>query len=145
MINEKIYLDRIARTIDAVYAARYCDVTPLAAEFCYDGAAPIPYEKALTAPYAPIAVGQVWGERWGSAWFRFSGAVPQSHAGHETAALIDICGEGCIFVDGSPAQGISVKHDDGFFGIPLKHSDVFSRQGSTEGSDSLMESVSFQS
>lgn len=107
MKHEKIITQRIRQLMDAVNDAWYRDPAEMTAEFTHDAEAPIPYDGACRAKYRPIEVGAKWADLWGSAWFRFSGIVPKSHAGHETVALIDIEGEGCVFVDGSPVQGIT--------------------------------------
>ncbi len=111
MQNEKIYKRRIARFAEAVKSRVYPHRAPLSAEYIHHPDTPIPYETALTAPYQPIALEEPWGELWACAWFRFSGHVPAAFKGWEVGALIDLDGEGCVFVDGTPFLGLSGRLD----------------------------------
>jgi len=111
MQNEKIYITRLKRFAEAVKARVYPQRAPLSAECTTHPDTPIPYAQALTAAFRPIAVGEPWGELWACAWFRFSGNVPADFAGHEVGALIDLDGEGCVFVDGTPYVGLSGRLD----------------------------------
>ncbi|MBT3275429.1 MAG: alpha-mannosidase 2c1, partial [Spirochaetales bacterium] len=109
MQNQRIYKRRIQQFIDRIYEMRYTDQTPLNASFTYHKDTPIPYKDALKAKYKPIAVGKAWGQIWGCSWFKFEGKIPASLAGKEVMALIDIDGEGCVFVNGAPERGITYK------------------------------------
>ncbi len=44
---------------------------------------PISPSEALQCPFEPFAVGDVWGPRWGTTWFRLQGRIPAAWAGHE--------------------------------------------------------------
>jgi alpha-mannosidase len=80
---------------------------------------PIPAAQALTAPYEPFAVGQTWGGRWDTTWFRLRARIPSEWAGAEVAALIHLGGddtvgftaEGLIWdTAGRPVQGLHDRH-----------------------------------
>ncbi len=117
MQHRKIYARRIQRFIDLVHGMRYSDASPLQASFVYHGDTPIPYEEALGARYKPIAVGEIWGHLWGCSWFKFEGRIPPPLAGKEVIALIDIDGEGCVFVNGTPNRGMTHKAQGGNLSI----------------------------
>ncbi len=104
-----IYRNRIEQFIKRVYAARYSRTTPFAAKFTYDQDRPIPLSELDDRCFTPIRVGEQWGKQWGSAWFVFEGVVPDSFAGAEVVALIDVGGEACVFVDGEPERGLTHK------------------------------------
>jgi alpha-mannosidase len=83
---------------------------------------PISPEAAVRLAYEPFAVGETWGPRWGTTWFRLQGRIPPEWAG-ETVVLrlgatrkgTDIPGgEFLIFsmVDGRPVPflGLSSLH-----------------------------------
>jgi alpha-mannosidase len=109
MENTKIYLRRIKKFHDHVYSLRYSDPEPLVGSYIYDGKNPIPFENVETAKFRPIAPGKSWGKLWGSAWFRFKGAVPDRYSGKEVVALIDTGSEACVFKDGTPWMGLTRK------------------------------------
>ena len=104
---DKIYTERIKQFMDRLTKLKYNDPTPLKAEYIYHKNIPIPYEKALTAKYKSIKVGSKWGDLWGCAWFKFSGKIPDEFIGKEVAVLINLDGEGCVFKNGVPEQGLT--------------------------------------
>ena len=112
MQNTKIYRRRIERTIERIYSGRYSEQVALSASFIYDQESPIPIDRIENLEFRSIQVGEKWGEIWGSAWFRFEGEVQKGHEGKEVLALIDVEGEGCVFVDGVPERGITYKHQE---------------------------------
>ncbi len=108
---EKIYTERIKQFIDRISKLKYASPIQMDAEYIYDKIEPIPYKDAVKAKFKPIKVGAKWGKLWGCAWFRFKGEIPEEFEGLETGALIDLDGEGCVFVNGSPDQGLTNKTD----------------------------------
>ena len=44
---------------------------------------PVSPAEALRRPFGPFAVGDAWGPRWGTTWFRLRGRVPAEWAGEE--------------------------------------------------------------
>ncbi len=70
---------------------------------------PVPFEEKDSLEYRPVHKGQIWSaECYGSAWFRFTGKIPESAAGRRVALLIGDRGEGLIYdKEGRPVKGIS--------------------------------------
>ena len=68
-----VYKSRIEQFIDRIYEMRYANLAPLETSYTYDGDKPIPLEEIESRTFEKIAVGEKWGELWGSAWFRFKG------------------------------------------------------------------------
>lgn len=107
MQNRRIYQKRLEQFHSRIAEHRYGTRVPLAAEITVDKKDPIPHASLGERSWKPIGVGKRWGELFGSAWFRFTGTVPKEFAGQEVMALIDVGGEGCVFVDGSPELGLT--------------------------------------
>ncbi|HEY3811249.1 MAG TPA: glycoside hydrolase family 38 C-terminal domain-containing protein [Acidimicrobiales bacterium] len=88
---------------------------------------PITAVEARAREYLPFAVGESWGARWDTTWFRFRAAIPADWAGAEVAALIHLGGvevvgfsaEGLIWDrDGRPVQGLHHRHREFLVGRP---------------------------
>ena len=79
---------------------------------------PIPAAEAMSRSFEPFEVGQRWGGRWDTTWFRLVASVPNEWAHREVAALVNLGGdqlvgftaEGLIWVDGQPFQGLHHHH-----------------------------------
>jgi alpha-mannosidase len=102
-----IYRRRIRQFVERVLEQRYGERAELNVSFTYDKNRPIPIDSLASRTWKQIRLGSSWGELWGSAWFKFQGQVPESFAGREVVALIDIGAEGCVFKDGIPYQGLT--------------------------------------
>jgi len=68
---------------------------------------PIPKSRIETATFAQLRTGSVWGSDFDCGWFRFKGTVPDSCKGKHVVALINIQGEGVVYIDGKIKQGIT--------------------------------------
>jgi alpha-mannosidase len=72
----------------------------------------------MARPFEPFEVGQRWGGRWDTTWFRLAASVPDDWARREVAALINLGGdqivgfsaEGLVWMDGHPVQGLHHHH-----------------------------------
>ncbi|HKY74562.1 MAG TPA: alpha-mannosidase, partial [Acidimicrobiia bacterium] len=83
---------------------------------------PISPAEAMQRPFEPFAVGDPWGPRWGTTWFRLQGRIPAEWAGHEVVLRFGATragsavpgGEFLIFsaVSGQPRPlaGLSFQH-----------------------------------
>ena len=108
---EKIHLERIRKFISRIKSAVYTDTHDLNAQYCYDQEQPIPLQELEGKELKEIGKSEIWGRTWGSAWFKFSGTVPQSLEGKEVGALIDLDSEACVWKDGAPWLGLTNKED----------------------------------
>ncbi|QQL45352.1 alpha-mannosidase [Sulfuriroseicoccus oceanibius] len=76
---------------------------------------PEPISKVLHAPFKPAAVGDAWGARWETTWFKFTITPPEDWVGREVEALIDLSfeagegfgREGLVFRDGVPITAVN--------------------------------------
>ena len=105
-----VTLRRIENWMRELHVNYYRSSVPLECSYTYDPDNPIPYQQLGKRTFERIREGERWGELWGSAWFRFKGRVPQLYKGRKVVALIDLGGEGCVFKDGGPYQGLTYKN-----------------------------------
>lgn len=68
---------------------------------------PIAKEDLDKAAFVPMRKGAVWGEKFDCAWFKFSGKVPENCSGKHVVALINVSGEGAVYIDDKITQGIT--------------------------------------
>ncbi len=79
------------------------------------GGEPISYESAMALDFKPFDVGQKWGARWDTVWFKFSASVPAEWSGEEVVALINLNfsdgegfgREGMVWKDGVPVISVN--------------------------------------
>lgn len=100
MQNEKIHLTRIKRLLERQKKLLLGEKLPLEAEF-----------SSSQEAFQPIKIGEVWGRPWQTGFFRISGRIPESLAGHDYKLLFDCDGEACLLLDGVPHQGFTPKVD----------------------------------
>jgi alpha-mannosidase len=86
---------------------------------------PIAAVEARAREFGPFALGEAWGGRWDTTWFRFRATIPEDWAGAEVAALIHLGGvevvgfsaEGLVWDrDGRPVQGLHHRHREFLLG-----------------------------
>jgi len=106
-IEEKILLERLARSCDRIASQVVSSPVPIALEFApCDGEVAFPACKSL--PFKSISSGDKWGERWEVGWFKCLVDVPETHQGTPLVIRLDLGGEGLVFDDqGKTLQGIS--------------------------------------
>ncbi|PID29439.1 MAG: hypothetical protein CSB55_01870 [Candidatus Cloacimonadota bacterium] len=109
MRNEKIYLQRIQRFTEMLKEKRYYNSEELQISFIYDENEPIPFEKALKSEFKPLKLNEEWGKLWGCSWFKMKGKIPENWRGKKAAALINVSGEACVWINGVPDQGLTNK------------------------------------
>lgn len=68
---------------------------------------PIKKDRLNEAEFYPLQTGEIWGSDFDCAWFKFKGDVPLSAKGKHVVALLNIEGEGVVYVDGKAQQGIT--------------------------------------
>ena len=67
----------------------------------------IPFADASQANYTPVSVGVKLGPLWSTHWFRVHAALPDSWQGQEVHLLWDSSSEACVWMEGSPVQGLT--------------------------------------
>ena len=107
MSDARIIETRIRRWYDRIQKRLVTDLRPFAAEFGHS-TEPVPFADRLGLDYRPVREGDVWGQKWESAWFRLRADVPPEFAGRRLAAVLDFSGEGLVLTaDGRALQGIT--------------------------------------
>ncbi|KAK5610189.1 Alpha-mannosidase 2C1 [Crenichthys baileyi] len=67
----------------------------------------IPYAEASKQNFAPYKVGDTFGPTWWTCWFKVSLTIPESWRGKEVHLLWESDGEGMVWRDGQPVQGLT--------------------------------------
>ena len=108
--------------LGAVEPAVFGPAAPLAVTAYHLPGEPVPPAEAVAGPFEPFAVGDTWGPRWGTTWFRLRGHVPREWAGEQVVLRLEALrvgttvpgGEFLIFrtIDGRPVPllGLSFQH-----------------------------------
>ncbi len=86
---------QVEQRIDRMVAERlrpavYGETAPLLLESWQAPGEPVPMNEGLSASYSETKAGEAWGPPWGTTWFRLTGAVPESWAGREVEAVVDL-------------------------------------------------------
>ena len=118
--ERRLQLDRIRQVVaDLLKPAVYSDTHPLTVAARHLPGEPVSAGEAQAGDFEPFAVGQQWGPRWGTTWFRMEGRVPSSWAGRQVVARVELGGgsggvgfgtEGLIWRGDQPVQGVSPNH-----------------------------------
>ena len=83
---------------------------PLTVEVAHVAGEPIPFWKAQSLPFVCCEVGDTWGAKWDTTWFKFTCTVPYHWQGERVVALVDLNldlahgsgKEGTVWMDGKP-------------------------------------------
>lgn len=67
----------------------------------------ITFEEAMRGTYRPAKIGEQFGPRWSTHWFRVGIRIPREWKGRETHLLWDSRSEACVWEDGVPLQGLT--------------------------------------
>lgn len=122
MKNEHIHIERIKKLIDRWQAHIYTAKSEVKISYMQDKE-PIPYHEMEVRQWEDIEIGQCWGELWSSAWFKIEASIPSQLKGQKVGLWFDCEGEGCVFKDGSPWQGLTAGadwyHKAGKYFVPL--------------------------
>lgn len=107
--HEELTIFRLEKFREKLKDSFYPEKIPLKSEY-FRSAEPVPFSEVENLDFEPIDPDTKWGSIFDCAWFHFSGVIPESWAGQEVVALIDVGGEGCIFDEvGSPVKGLTNK------------------------------------
>jgi alpha-mannosidase len=98
--------------------AVFSETAPLAIVAHHVPGEPIGFAEAEAATFQPFSVGDRWGARWGTTWFRMTGEVPATWEGAEVVARVELGPrsgvgfgtEGLVWMGGAPVQGLSPNH-----------------------------------
>lgn len=101
--------------------AMYAATTPVDIAARHVHGEPIDARAATAAatPFEAFHVGQAWGGRWDTTWFRFKATVPHDWRGEDVVlrvnlgytGMVGFGAEGLVWENGTPVQGVNGKHD----------------------------------
>uniref|UniRef100_A0A2K6KCA5 Alpha-mannosidase 2C1 n=1 Tax=Rhinopithecus bieti TaxID=61621 RepID=A0A2K6KCA5_RHIBE len=67
----------------------------------------LPYEEAVQRDFRPAQVGCSFGPTWWTCWFRVELTIPEAWVGQEVHLCWESDGEGLVWRDGEPVQGLT--------------------------------------
>ncbi|XP_037689284.1 alpha-mannosidase 2C1 isoform X4 [Choloepus didactylus] len=67
----------------------------------------LPYEEAIQQNFSPAQVGDSFGPTWWTCWFRVELTIPEAWVGQEVHLRWESDGEGLVWRDGEPVQGLT--------------------------------------
>ncbi|KAL2790869.1 alpha-mannosidase 2C1 isoform 2 [Daubentonia madagascariensis] len=67
----------------------------------------LPYQEAIQQDFSPAQVGDSFGPTWWTCWFRVELTIPEAWVGQEIHLCWESDGEGLVWRDGQPVQGLT--------------------------------------
>ncbi|XP_032127837.1 alpha-mannosidase 2C1 isoform X1 [Sapajus apella] len=67
----------------------------------------LPYQEAVQQDFRPAQVGHSFGPTWWTCWFRVELTIPEAWVGQEVHLCWESDGEGLVWRDGEPVQGLT--------------------------------------
>lgn len=117
--TEELLLEKLHQRHQEFDKLRYWSPQPITQIIYRETTAFEKIENALGASdWRRINVGDEWAGNGEFAWFRFRFTVPVEYAGRRLVAILRVGtagwlgGEGCLFLDGVPYQGIDPNHQE---------------------------------
>ena len=111
---------RIFKTLSSLEELIYPSTLPVDLAAWHVGGEPVSLETALAAEYKPFAIGEAWGPKWDTSWFRIRGQVPEAWAGREVVILARLTeerregftAEGLIYHEGKVVRALNGNRND---------------------------------
>ncbi|KAF6738905.1 Alpha-mannosidase 2C1 [Oryzias melastigma] len=112
--NRRTLLERAEKFISDVYftdcnlrGRLYGDSCPLQSLSSFLSPKRIPFSEASAQKFVPYKVGDSFGPTWWTCWFKVTLTIPESWRGKEVHLLWESDGEGMVWRDGNPVQGLT--------------------------------------
>ncbi|XP_032655748.2 alpha-mannosidase 2C1 [Chelonoidis abingdonii] len=80
---------------------------PLVSLSCFQTPQRIPYDEAVRQEFRPAKVGDSFGPTWWTCWFKVELSIPREWVGKEVHLLWESDGEGMVWRDAQPVQGLT--------------------------------------
>ncbi|MEZ0143211.1 glycoside hydrolase family 38 C-terminal domain-containing protein [Microbacterium sp. NRRL B-14842] len=113
--DTSLTVGRVKRVLEErIRPAIHSAAVPLTVEAHQLPGEPIAPTEGLALPFAPAAVGELWGPAWGTTWFKLTGRVPADWAGRRVEALIDLGFD--VNMTGFQCEALAYRPD----GTPIK-------------------------
>src|SRR4051812_24820157 len=112
MVNrrEKQTRRRIAQTASRLHSLAYPATVPLDAIDVSERARRISFDEAQRLAYRAAEVGEAFGPRWATYWFRIRATVPREWAGRRVDLMFDTGSEATLWRGGEPVRGLNAPH-----------------------------------
>ena len=117
--KEEIFLEKLRQRRDEFGRLRYWSARPITGIQYRETTAYEKIEDALKAPgWKEIKIGDEWAGNGEFAWFKMNFTVPKEFDGKTLVGLFRfgtagwLGGEGCLFINGTPYQGVDPNHQE---------------------------------
>ncbi|XP_032438996.1 alpha-mannosidase 2C1 [Xiphophorus hellerii] len=112
--NRRTLLERAEKFISDIYftdcnlrGRLYGESYPLETISFFLSQTRIPFTEASKQNFAPYKIGDIFGPTWWTCWFKVSLTIPESWRGKEVHLLWESDGEGMVWRNGQPVQGLT--------------------------------------
>ncbi|KAJ6664182.1 hypothetical protein lerEdw1_008398 [Lerista edwardsae] len=112
--HRRTTLERVEKFISEIYftdcnlrGRLFGDSCPLDSLSCFETSQRVPYDEAIKQEFQPIRVGDCFGSTWQTCWFKIQFSLPREWEGKEVHLLWESDGEGMVWRDAQPVQGIT--------------------------------------
>ncbi|XP_063782374.1 alpha-mannosidase 2C1 [Pseudophryne corroboree] len=112
--NRRATLERVEKFISELYftdcnlrGKLFGATCPLDSLSCFLTEERIPYDSAVTRVFHTAQVGQTFGPTWWTCWFKVQLSIPKEWSGQEVHLIWESDGEGLVWKDGVPVQGLT--------------------------------------
>uniref|UniRef100_A0A8D0TZH2 alpha-mannosidase n=1 Tax=Sus scrofa TaxID=9823 RepID=A0A8D0TZH2_PIG len=107
-------LERVEKFVSPVYftdcnlrGRLFGDSCPVAELSSFLTPERLPYQEAVQQDFRPAQVGDSFGPTWWTCWFRVELTIPEAWVGQEVHLRWESDGEGLVWRDGEPVQGLT--------------------------------------
>ncbi|XP_036902886.1 alpha-mannosidase 2C1 [Sturnira hondurensis] len=111
-------LERVEKFVSPLYFADcnlrgrlFGDSCPVAALSSFLTPERLSYQEAVQQDFRPAQVGDSFGPTWWTCWFRVELTIPEAWVGQEVHLRWESDGEGLVWRDGEPVQGLTKEGD----------------------------------
>ncbi|XP_068131706.1 alpha-mannosidase 2C1 [Hyperolius riggenbachi] len=112
--NRRTTLERVEKFISDVYftdcnlrGKLFGETCPVDSLSCHLTKERITYDDAVKRDFQPAQVGQTFGPTWWTCWFKVQLTIPEKWSGQEVHLIWESDGEGLVWKDGIPVQGLA--------------------------------------
>ncbi|KAM8782084.1 alpha-mannosidase 2C1 isoform 3-T4 [Rhynchonycteris naso] len=116
--HRRTALERVENFVSPLYftdcnlrGRLFGDSCPVAALSSFLTPERLPYQEAIQQDFSPAQVGDSFGPTWWTCWFRVELTIPEAWVGQEVHLRWESDGEGLVWLDGEPVQGLTKEGD----------------------------------
>ncbi|XP_069837923.1 alpha-mannosidase 2C1 isoform X2 [Dendropsophus ebraccatus] len=120
--NRRTTLERVEKFISELYftdcnlrGRLYGSTSPVNSLSFFLTEKRISYDDAIKSDFQTAHVGQTFGPTWWTCWFKVEIVIPKEWSGHEVHLIWESDGEGLVWKDGMPVQGLTKEGEKSCF------------------------------